>query len=465
MNNDSKMTADEQATSANTLNASPCTNTSWHDAIQEQEHERFPVATLMDLGHGAAEHHHYSLASTYFREAITSLQDEYQATADHAPSSAIEYELGMASSYLGGCSTKLGLLEGAVSQYQQALHYKRLYYNYCTRDNKDIQHSSSYDKNVSARMSHTEIRNINLDLAVSIENVAEALILVGDYKNAERLYHEALDIKRLIYNKEQHQQSQHQYETRLQATATNSVLNLSSVPSLDKIKHTVYGYDLIQNTDIANTYVHLGTICQYLRQFHKARKYYTSALAMYRTVYSNQHDPDNGSNALLFNNYQHQIHGDKLDTFDIVRVKSLRCPKSKLSAKASAMDDKPQINNVVRHIDIVKVLAQLGVVNEAMNKHDYANLYFDKTICMIQYLIDHCNGNDKKKMLLYTTTYHTIQQERLRCVVSPSTSEPSSAISNATVNPTEPLPCFPIVWSKNYPTAEKQKNSIAESIA
>jgi tetratricopeptide (TPR) repeat protein len=406
------MATDEYKTSALSSSVSPCTDTAaTKSESRSQENFQFSVQELMNLGRDAADRRDYILAAKYFQAAVSVLEDQYKVTnvstdVVASPSSLpsiIEYELAVASSHLGRCCIALGLTEDALHHYQQELHYKRLYYNYVADGNDDCSASSNEENSIEG--SHKELRNINLDLVLSIERVGEALILVGDYKAAKRHYHEALDMKRLVYGKEQKQSGQNPNEAQPTELVTPSVPNISSIRSLESFKPTVYGYDRIQNTDIAHTNVQLGIICQYLRQFHKARNYYTAALSMYRAVYSKP----NEYNSASINKFQKRVHGDKRETFDIVEVKSMRPPTSKETAVESDL-----ICNV-KHIDIVKVLAQLGLVNAILNKNDFAKQYFDEASTMIRQLIDDCDKDLQEKVVLYETTQKIIQQEYERC--------------------------------------------------
>jgi tetratricopeptide (TPR) repeat protein len=370
---------------------------------------QFSVPELMNLGHDAVDRRDYNLAAKYFQAALSTLKDQYKltnaatdgvASASSCPS-VIEYEIAVASSHLGRCCMALGLTKDALRHYQEELRFKRLYYNYTTDVNDDGS-ASSNEENV-AECSHKELRNVNLDLALSIERVGKALILVGDYKTAKRHYHEALDMKRLVYGKEQQLLLQHPNDAQSLDSAVHAVPNISSIRSFESFKPTVYGYDLIQNTDIAYTNVQLGVICHYLRQFHKARNYYAAALSMYRTVFS---EP-NACNSASQSKFENRLHGDKRETFDIVEVKTLQPPTTKESQGDS------DLTCNVNHIDIVKVMAQLGRVNAVMNKIDYANQYFNEAITMVQQLIADSN-NSQEDVSLFTTTLETIQKEQKR---------------------------------------------------
>jgi tetratricopeptide (TPR) repeat protein len=394
------MTTDEYKTSAPSSATSACA-----DAALPSSSDSLPE--LMNLGHDAVDHQDYNTAEFFFQAALSALEDQYKVmkmTTDDISSpslcpSVIEYELAVASSHLGRCCMALGRTEDALHHYQQELRYKRLYYNYTTDGNDDGSASSNEENR--AECSHKELRNVNLDLALSVERVGEALILVGDYKTAKRHYHEALDMKRLVYGKEQQLSLLQPNDARPFESAL-SVPIMSSIRSFESFKPTVYGYDLVQNTDIAFTNVQLGVICQYLRQFHKARNYYTAALSMYRAVYS---EP-NEYNSIPHSKFENQLHGDKRETFDMVEVRTLQPPR----AKETHVDT--DLSCCGKHIDIVKVLAQLGRVNAVMNKIDYANQYFDEASTMVQQLIDDCGDKIQEEVvLLYKMTLEIIQKE------------------------------------------------------
>lgn len=398
-----------QRTSASS--SATCTDTALPSDSRPQDH--FSVPKLMDLGHDASDRHDFNLAATYFQAAVSALRDQHEVTNDVADGvtssssfpSVIEYELAVASSHLGRCYMELGLTEDAVNQYQQELRFKRLYYNFIADGTDDVSAASNEENSTEGSK---ELRNVNLDLALSIERVAAALVLVRDYKTAKRHYHEALDMKRLVYGKEQRKSLLSPNETQSSLPEAPSVPNDSSIRSLESFKPTAYGYDLIQNTDIAYTHVQLGIICQYLHQFHKARNYYTAALSMYRTIYS---EP-NEYNLASANKFENRVHGDKRETFDMIEVKTLRPQPSKQTFIDTSLTSTHKVN----HIDIAKVLAQLGLVNAILKKTNYASQYFDEASTMVRQLLADCNEELRENVMLYQTTLEIIQKEHDRCL-------------------------------------------------
>lgn len=193
------------------------------------------------------------------------------------------YELATTLSHLGTCCHEMADPQQAADYWQESLELKRKYYNF--------QATTSEGGKI-------EQRNTNMDLAVSLERAAQALLSTGDPHTAGRYFQEALEIKRLIYGKQQ--QHTFLYATE-KLTNNHSIVHKNKLPSeIDQnaigwevdgdMKEQVYGYDRAQNTDVAHTLVQLGRVAQAENHFHKALNRYRKAYEMYQTVYHQIHE-------------------------------------------------------------------------------------------------------------------------------------------------------------------------------
>ena len=136
-----------------------------------------------------------------------------------------EYELASTLQDLGNAAFRLGDYSDARKKLEESLSLKRKYY-----DSNRVGATSKLrgdDDDVDHRVLHR-----NLDLAMTLEELGRVCFVAEDYTAAKRAYNEALDLKRLVYNKQ-----------------------LVTASSVGKgklgMKQQCYGYDRAHNSDLA----------------------------------------------------------------------------------------------------------------------------------------------------------------------------------------------------------------------
>lgn len=302
-----------------------------------------PVPVLLDRAHSQATTGNYEAARESFQQAVTQLHVQRQQEAAVAATtpgvvatlkSIHGDELAVVLANLGHCCAKLGNMAEAAEHWQEALRLKRCYYNY-----------------EATAAGGAEQSNKNLDLASALEDVGKALKALGDYIGAKNHYQEALDIKQIFYGK---QESNTASPALTPLPPTGDFTGEAKTPlgdppqrPLRRLKRQAYGYDRAKNTDVAYTLVKLAEIAHCLGRYHKSRLRYTEALDMYQVAYSTA-----------------DLHYHRGGTH-----RSL-----------------PMTCESVQHVDIAKVLAQLGHVNADIGKHRHAATYFQQAVHMVDAL-------------------------------------------------------------------------------
>ena len=159
---------------------------------QDEEAPTIPVPFLLDIGHEQAAQGNWEGARVSFQHAVAQLVQQQQQ--QQQPLKSIDgYQRAVALANLGHCCTKLGRHDQAAAHGEASLELKRGYYRYEAR-----AAGGSYCSNSQ-----------NLDLAGALEEAGQARMRCGDYVAAERHYTEALDMKRLLYGKQQQHQKHH----------------------------------------------------------------------------------------------------------------------------------------------------------------------------------------------------------------------------------------------------------------
>ena len=280
-------------------------------------HHEQPVPTLLDVAHQLAQSGNWEGARVSFQHAVAQLQQRISQQQDHDNNdtttvmihnnnqlqSIDNYELAAALADLASCCAQLGLRREAAAHWERSLELKRGYYNY-------------YDPEVRDHRHRRLCCHKNLDLASALEVAGNAHAYCGDYVTAQRYFHEALDMKRLVYGKQQQPSPPPQQEAQepscgddpgysdppdwlgrvdsptgtagtmtTQQQRPSSYYNPDNNNPLFGIKQQVYGYDRAQNSDVASTLTRLGQLATLQGRYHTARKRYAEALDMLRRAH------------------------------------------------------------------------------------------------------------------------------------------------------------------------------------